>query len=359
MFFTKYLAFATIAITAVVVVPSRVQALPLSPGDRLRVSIPDEGFLETEDRFSGTYEVNLDGNLAIPYLPPLPVQGLEIAQVQQRLRQALIAGGFFRPQFLQLGVTISQWAPVQVTVSGAVFQPGRVLINDPALRAQNQNQPGLPPVSGDYPPERYLTAAIRTAGGVKPNADIQNVRLVRGEQERVFDLSGVFTGGPVEDVPLVAGDLVVVPQFEVAQNNELVRPSQVTPLTIPVFFSNLSSPNPGGGNAQAQELAYGSRFSNAVIAAKCVGGSQPTNAKRRVVLVQTDRLTGQVETLNRSVEDLVRNPSDEVANPYLMPGDGVVCYDSTVTNVSSVFRVIGDILNPLNVIRDLIFGDNE
>ncbi|MFZ4558326.1 MAG: hypothetical protein ACOYN8_18335, partial [Pseudanabaena sp.] len=45
-----------------------LEALPLSPGDRIRLLIP-EGEL-----FSGVYEVNLDGNIQIPYLDPLTVR---------------------------------------------------------------------------------------------------------------------------------------------------------------------------------------------------------------------------------------------------------------------------------------------
>ncbi len=59
-------------------------ALPLSPGDRIRLLIP-EGEL-----FSGVYEVNIDGSIQIPYLEPLPVKGLEISEVKQKIYRTLI-----------------------------------------------------------------------------------------------------------------------------------------------------------------------------------------------------------------------------------------------------------------------------
>ena len=92
-----------------------LEALPLSPGDRIRLLIP-EGEL-----FSGVYEVNLDGNIQIPYLDPLSVRGLEIDEAKQLIRDTLVNRKFFQPKFLQLNVSILQWAAVQVHVSGAVF----------------------------------------------------------------------------------------------------------------------------------------------------------------------------------------------------------------------------------------------
>lgn len=93
-------------------------ALPLSPGDRIRILIP-EGEL-----FNGVYEVNLDGNIQIPYLEPIPVKGLEIFQVKQEITKNLVDRKYFQPKFLQVNVSILQWAAIQVNVSGAVFQGG-------------------------------------------------------------------------------------------------------------------------------------------------------------------------------------------------------------------------------------------
>lgn len=71
-------------------------SLPLSPGDRLKVSIP-EGEL-----FNGIYEVNIDGTLQIPYLSPTRVAGLEPSQIEQRLSQTLIEKQLFNPKSLQV-----------------------------------------------------------------------------------------------------------------------------------------------------------------------------------------------------------------------------------------------------------------
>ncbi len=350
-----FLSGAVIALFGV----SPAFALPLSPGDRLRLFIPADSDLPESQRISGLYEVNLDGTLQFPFLEPLPAAGLELPEVEQRLSQILIDKGLFRANGLRVSIKVFQWAPVQVTVSGAIFEPGRVLINNQATNSTSGNSVSIPtpiagtiPVSGNYPPERYLTAAIRLAGGVMPNADIRNIRLVRNNRTQVIDLSGVLSGESERDVPLVAGDKVTIPRLATIQN-DLVRPSQVTPSVVPIFVSNSTAPSVSGNTNRATELAYGTRFSNAVVSSGCVGGTLSTNAKRRVTLMQTDRTTGKTTVIDQPVETLLRNSTDNTNNPFLMPRDGIVCYDSKNENTSGVFRFITDILNPFNIIRGI------
>lgn len=333
----------TLAVLSIGLISSPAYALPLSPGDRIRVLI-HEG-----DLFNGVYEVNLDGKVQIPYLDPLPVSGLEIEEVRNNLFKILVDRDFFRPQSLLVNVSLVQWASIQVNVAGAIFQPGRVSINNrsPEDRAQ------LTQASGDNPPERYLTAALRNAGGVTPLANVKEIRLVRHGKERVIDLSGVFNGDLVEDVPLIAGDQIVVPKLPQQQNN-LVRPSQITPPGIRVFLSNLIIPANGNASAAVKSdgsnFPYGARFSQAVIATNCAGGTTATNADRRATLVRTDRQTGKTEVFDRPIEDLIRNSTDDKNNPFLMPEDGVACYDSSVSDTRDVARTIADIINPFNLL---------
>lgn len=327
-------------------------ALPLSPGDRLEVSIPNDKY------FAGVYEVNQDGNIEVPYIGTLTVVGLEPSEVELQLSQNLIEGGFFLPGKLQLSVQILRWAPVQVTVAGETFQPGRVLIDEPKNEPETAISPESQQVTGNYPVERYLTNAIRAAGGVLPTADVTQIMLIRGDRETVVDLSGVFTGDPVRDIPLIAGDRIIVPNADIFQPG-LVRPSQITPPGIKVFVSNLTLP--AGNNASAAisnreegiSFPYGSRFSHAVVSTNCVGGTADTNADRKAILVRSERLTGKTTAFERKIEDLLRNSDDNDENPLLMPKDSVACYDSSVSNARDIFRTIGDILNPVNLFLNL------
>ena len=326
--------------------------LPLSPGDILEVSIPDDEY------FVGFYRVNQDGNIEIPYLGSISVVGKEPLFIQSELSHKLIDQGFFLPGKLPLSVEIIQWGAIHVIVSGETFQPGRILINQGNQSDKDNQLTSTERIRGDYPVGRYLTNALRIAGGVLPTADISQVKLIRDNQEKIIDLSGVFTGEKVEDIPLIHGDQIIVPKSKEFQP-ELARPSQITPPGIKIFVSNLTIPassNASSAIGNTQEgisVPYGSRFSHAVVATNCTGGTKSVNAGRKAILVRADSLTGETSFLETDIEDLLRNAENNEDNPLLMPKDAVACYDSSVSNTRDVFRTIADILSPLSPI--LIF----
>lgn len=343
-----------VALALTLTLSQAVYAIPLSNGDRIKVVIPEGA------EFSGRYEIDTEGQLDFAYLGMIPVAGLEPDQAAARIAQALVRQGLFQPDFVKVSVQVLAWAPIEVTVAGAVYQPGRVLINaQQHIESDRSVENDLP---GDASPERYLTNAIGSSGGVEPDADVAHVRVIHAGIEQTYDLSGLFTGESVQEVALVAGDQVIVPstkKFDVS----LVRPSRITPGTIKIFLSNLTVPAKNNSSAAVENnrdvagFPYGSRFSQAVIAANCVGGTQTTNAERAAVLVHTDRHSGQTKTWQRPVEAIIRNSDDE-NNPFLMPGDGVACYDSTVTNVRDIFGFLGDIFYPFSLLLNAgrLFG---
>jgi polysaccharide biosynthesis/export protein len=324
----------------------RSLALPISPGDRIKVTIP-EG-----EEFSGIFEVDLNGKLELPFTKGIFAVGLEPEQLRQRVSQVLIQQGYFQPSFLRVSLSVVQWAPVPVFVVGSAFQPGRVVINELSDVEQTQTPVSL---AGQAPLNRMLTTALRRAGGITPTADVTAVEVKRGSRSQLIDLSGAFTGEPFEDIPLIAGDQVIVPDTG-AVNPLIVRPSQITPAEVVINISNLTVPAAGnsvaGIGAQAKNFPYGSRFSHAVVSANCAGGTMITNARRRAIMVRTERTTGKTTAYERGVEELLRNSTDNANNPYLMVGDGVVCYDSGMTNFQAALSILTQFLNPSILIYD-------
>lgn len=312
----------------------------LSPGDLVRVDIArGEGF-------EGDYIIGADGYVRLPFLGDLPAAGTTRGELENAIARLLVVGGYFQPSFVQTSVSVLQWAPVQVSVSGAVFQSGDVILNERSAEDDSSARLGAP---GDFTMNRTLSAALFAAAGVRPDADIRNVVVIRGGRRRVFDMTGALDGSPLEDPLLVAGDRVHVPSRGCFQH-ALARPSRITPPGIRVFMSNLT--RPAASNAasaigqEATRLPYGTRFLQGLVSANCVGGTQATNARRWGVLISRNPVTGQSEVIARSVEDLVRRADRDDFNPLLLPNDAIACYDSHATNARDVIAMMAEAVSP-------------
>lgn len=320
----------------------------LSPGDLIQLQIVrGEGF-------EGDFVISPIGYLRLPFIGDIPAAGTTVSQLQETIARLLVSGGYYQPNFVQVSIDVLHWAPIQVSISGAVFQSGDVLINergatsDPAARIE---------ASGDFTTQRRLSKALSAAAGVRPDADIRNVVLIRNGRRRVFDMTGAIDGGPIDDPLLVAGDRVHVPSrgcFQMA----LARPSRITPPGIRVYMSNLTRPAASNASSaigeHATKLPYGTRFLQGLVSANCVGGIQATNARRWGVLISRNPVTGKSEVVARSIEDLVRRGDRDDFNPVLLPNDAIACYDSHVTNARDVIAMVSETVSP--ALNAALFG---
>ncbi|MDM8546543.1 polysaccharide biosynthesis/export family protein [Candidatus Venteria ishoeyi] len=333
--------------------PQQLPRFTLSSGDRIRVDV-HEG-----TDFSGIFEIDMDGQLHIPHLQPLATQGLTLSQLQQKLSQALLDAQLLRPDLIQISITPLNWAGVQVQVSGAVFHPGPVTINakDPEFQAQRPLQK-----TGQHATGRFLTQALANAGGVRPDADIQRIRLTRGNQSWCINLQYLYTHQTSTDIPLIAGDHLEVPSQQCLQN-ELLKTSAITPPGFRVFISNLSIPADANAKAaigsDSSSLPYGSRLLQGVLAGNCVGGTQSTNARRQILHLTHHLKTRQPQVQEYALGQLLQQADNLQHNPYLMPNDGIACYDSGVTNIRDIARSFSDILTPLTLLRLLQTGSGN
>jgi len=326
-----------------VVDPILAQGLLLSPGDLLQVLIEDgEGF-------NGRYIINNSGAVKLPIIGNIQATGETTSTLETQIELALVRNQVFQPTSAIVTIQILNLASIEVAVSGAVFQPGRVLINH---KAPKSTQVERIDAFGDYSTTRLLSEALRAAAGIRPDAKLDQVILLRKGWQVQIDMTGILTGQLVKDYPLVAGDRVIVPSTGCFQPH-LVRPSQITPKGFRVFMSNLiDSANDNSGAAigkYSTSLPYGTRLLQAAVSANCVGGKDWTNAPRRVVLSSKNPITGKTQVIERSVEQLLTMPSKSEVNPYLMPNDAIACYDSTVTNFRDIARTVADLLLPFKI----------
>ncbi|WP_299810806.1 polysaccharide biosynthesis/export family protein [uncultured Shewanella sp.] len=321
------------------------QNIRLSVGDKLKILV-----LNGEE-FSGDVEVNNDGYIYLPFLQPIHAKGLDISQLTRSIEQYLVDEEFMLKKSVHLSITPLKWAPVEVTVSGGVFEPGQHLINVKSDLEIIDDDGGH---SGDQAAKRTIASALRASGGVRPDADITAVTVIREQHSFTLDLSGVLHGYPVPKITLMSGDHIHVPQHDYF-DDALARPSQITVPGIRVFISNLTQP--ASSNAQsavdtdATRFPYGTRLLSGAIAANCVGGAQSTNASRHLLLITKNPLTAQVDVVERSMDSLIRHSWETGMNPILMPGDGIACYDSRVTNIREIARSITEVLVPATLLE--------
>lgn len=298
--------------------------------------------VEEDETFSGDYVISRDGTIELPFLSPVRAQGRLVREVEADIASQLVSRDFFvdRPR---VSVRVADFASVSVGVSGAVFEPRVVEIGGVnGDQVDSRRQAAL----GASTEARNLSAALRAAGGVRPDADISGVKVRRGGRVYTLDMRGVFEGQNAVDIMLLTGDEVTVPSRGCFQD-ELMRPSPISPPGASLFLSNLTQP--AAGNAisavgrEVREVPYGTRYMQAVIDTNCVGGARATSAARSAVLFSRNPTTGVSVVIERDIEEMLRRADRDDFDPYLLPGDSMACYDSTVTNIGEVGRVLGQL----------------
>jgi polysaccharide export outer membrane protein len=316
----------------------------LSIGDRLSIKILNG------DVFSGEVEVNADGSIYLPYLPPLKAHGVSISTLKANVKQLLITEELMLDDAIRLSIMPLKWAPILISVSGAVFESGLHSINRKSDTEISDDDGGH---SGDQASGRSVYMALKAAGGISPDADISKITIARGRQLIEVDLTGVMTGGIVPNLILMAEDHIHVPQ-NAHFDDSLARPSQITPPGIRVFISNLTQPASSNSQSavdtEATRFPYGTRLLTGVIGGNCVGGAQSTNASRHVMLITKNPLTKEIDVVERSINKLITHSSQPGMNPILLPSDGIVCYDSGVTNLREIVRTFSEIILPATLL---------
>lgn len=297
-----------------------------------------------EDKtFSGKYVISRDGTLKLPHLKGVVARGRTVGEVGDELARRLVAADFYRSA-PQVSVRIDDFAAASVHVAGAVFEPGTVTVGNVSSDNRDTARQAATGASTDG---RTLAAALRASGGIRPDADLSRVALHRDGKRTVLDLRGAMDGRRFADLMLLAGDQIEVPSRTCFQE-KLMAPSPLTAPGVKVFISNLTKPADANAlsaiGKDARELRYGTRFVQAVVGMNCVGGARSTNANRYAVLFSRNPITGESIVIERSIEDMMERADRDELDPYILPGDAIACYDSTVTNITEIARAITGVI---------------
>ena len=141
-----------------------------------------------EPELSGTYRVATDGTIDFPLAGRVPVAGLRIGDIQERLAARLKEGYLKNPQVTAL---MKEWNSRKVSVLGQVQKPGPVA----------------------YHPHMTIVDAIALAGGFTGIAAKNAVSLrreVRGSvQSHIYRVADI-TEGRSNNILVLPGDVLVV-----------------------------------------------------------------------------------------------------------------------------------------------------
>lgn len=163
--------------------PTVTDNATVGPGDVFTMEIVGEENLPKQ------YQIASDGTVDLPYLPALPVGGLEPQEIGRLIRQTLIEKKVLSdPSVI---IQVKEYNSRRIAILGQVAAPGT------------------------FPFTRGLTLiqAISQAGGLTPIANLDKVNLTRrtkGGSKTVVISMGTIMEGRSADIPLQSGDRIFV-----------------------------------------------------------------------------------------------------------------------------------------------------
>ena len=323
--------------------PNR-EEVAISKGDLLRIVVLDD------DLLSGDFEIEGEGLLRLPQMPAFTAHGVTTETLEAQVRRALVTHRLYRNEGPPVSIKIIDRAPVLVHVTGAVFEPGMVEINQ---KFEQERDALRQTASGDLPTNRTLSKSLRAAAGVRPDADIQRIVIRREGIAYRVDMKAAAMERRFFDPYMMADDEIDVPSMGCFQP-ALAKDGPLTRTGVKVQLSNLTTPalrnSASAIEEDARSLKYGTTLLQVLFKMNCVGGVAATSADRHALLVSKNPMTGESEVIRRSIEDLIRRSDRDEHNPILMPDDSIACYDSDVTNVRDVLSSFSNLAIPLTLL---------
>jgi len=285
----------------------------LGPGESLFFNV-----LRFQDlSFQAT--LDLQGNVVVPLVGLLSLNGLTIEQARQLIQEKynrLVVDP-------KVDVTLVAQRPVQITISGEVVKPGLYPLGSP-----------------------QLSAALLSAGGTTRLADLRTIHIRRSYAdgstiERDVDFfTPLRDSGAIPYVRLEDGDTIIVPALNgetigTYDRNVIARSNlgqqQITIRTL--NNSTISGRAGSGARLGALQLPSGSTFIDAITSIS----PDPTQANMRAIaLMRFDPIQGRVITLRLNARAAAMG--DLSQNPQLEHGDVIVIGRSLIGNITNILN---------------------
>ncbi|MBN3907350.1 MAG: polysaccharide biosynthesis/export family protein [Nostoc sp. NMS1] len=273
--------------------------------------------------------ISPEGNIVVPQVGTVSLQGLTLEEAQEKIRLGL--SRFFPDPIVV--VSLAGTRPVQVTVSGEIFRPGIYPINSSTPRVAD---------------------ALLISGGSTLNADLRQIqvrrKLIDGSViSQTIDLyAALQNGGSIPNLRLQDGDAILVPRREVGNDdgydrNLVARSSLATP-QIRVRVLNYAA-----GGLSIQALPNGSTFVDAL------GGVNLDTANLRdIALVRFDPEQGKAVTQKLDAKKALGGDASQ--NVALQDNDVIVVGRNLIGRITNFLTTITQPF--FNVQSFLRFFDN-
>ncbi|MGB7084716.1 MAG: SLBB domain-containing protein [Phormidesmis sp.] len=228
--------------------------------------------------------------------------------------------------------------PINIAIIGEVYRPGPYTLQGGAARTGDAGTPGA---AGSSNSPSTITRAIQVAGGIKPQADIRKVQVVRPTRAgtpQVFeaDLWQLLNAGDLQqDAILQEGDTVFVPVATA------LTPAEISQVASTSFSPDTIRVNVVGEvkDAGVVELPPNTPLSQGILAA---GGFNNTRASRGSAELVRLKDDGTVERETIPV-DFAQGINEE-NNPLLRNNDVIIVNRN---GLASVTDALGTITSPL------------
>ena len=172
-------------------------AQTLSPGDGIRIL-----FYNIADPISGDYYVQKDGSLLLPYLGKISMLNRNFDNIKQEI--------VVKYSSLYRNPEISILPLLKVNILGEVRTPGFYYVT------------GIEKVSD----------LIAKAGGMTPDADVDNIFITRNDQK--IEINGqkvIENGSKIDDIGLQSGDGIYISRGWFSGNTSTILISSIAALT--------------------------------------------------------------------------------------------------------------------------------
>ncbi|MEH2312278.1 MAG: polysaccharide biosynthesis/export family protein [Nostoc sp.] len=257
--------------------------------------------------------ISPEGNIVVPQVGTVSLQGLTLEEAQEKIRLGLSR---IVPDPIVV-VSLAGTRPVQVTISGEIFRPGIYPINSSTPRVAD---------------------ALLISGGSTLNADLRQIqvrrKLIDGSViSQTIDLyAALQNGGSIPNLRLQDGDAILIPRREVGNDDgydrNLVARSSLAVPQIRVRVLNYAA-----GGLSIQALPNGSTFVDAL------GGVNLDTANLRdIALVRFDPERGKAVTQKLDAKKALGGDASQ--NVALQDNDVIVVGRNLIGKITNFLTTI-------------------